>query len=69
MVAFNNLGKNHYILGNYEKAEYYFKKLLDLSKIMEDEYTEQRVLNHLGRVFKNKGEYYIALEFFNKETK
>ncbi|MDL5513839.1 tetratricopeptide repeat protein [Arenibacter sp. M-2] len=66
-LCYNNLGSVTNALKEYEKAlEYYQKALFYLDKTDRSDQTRFNIINNIGKVYLDKGEYNTAVETFKK---
>lgn len=66
LEAFDNLARASLFTGDWEKAKYYFKKLLHNAEVKRDRTATAKYLVWLGVVYKEKSEYDEAMIYFER---
>lgn len=65
-ALYSQLAQLYYDVSDYSPALKYSQKALDLNKNNPDYFKEGLLLNNIGEIFKARGEFTHALEFFEK---
>lgn len=66
MGAYGNLGNVYHILGDFQNAKYYNKRLLRIAEDKEDKALEGRTCGNLGSTYHSLGSFEEAIEFHER---
>lgn len=66
---YNNIGNDHYDLGEYDDAFYYFTQSHRVATVIRDTFRVLVSLHNVGRVFKELGQYDRALDHLHLAMK
>ena len=66
---YNNIGNDHYDLGEYDDAFYYFTQSHRVATAIRDTFRVLVSLHNVGRVFKELGQYDRALDHLHLAMK